>query len=71
MTRVIQGTSWHLMAVLVLTGPLLPACQAAPLTEREESEHEMIEPTAVATETLPPIDAAAPNHTETATFAMG
>ena len=59
-----------LLASVGILGLLLTGCQAPSTAMEERSATAM--PTTPEIETkIPPIDAAAPNQTETATFAMG
>ena len=65
-----KGPAVTLAVLIAILGLLLAACQSISRTTNERSTEPMAT-VEVRTTAIPPLDLAAPAHTETATFALG
>jgi hypothetical protein len=66
-----KGPAVTLAVLSAILGLLLAACQSTPRATNERSTEPMATAITVRTSGTPPLDLAAPPHTETATFALG
>lgn len=66
-----KGPAVMLAVLSAIPGLLLAACRSIPRAANERSTEPMSTAITVRTTGTPPLDLAAPPHTETATFALG